>query len=125
MQLISSNGLQPYTDLNTKMATRDTGFSKPYGPMSGSDLKKIQAEVIKASAPKPKGTQAGHVVTNNDNHTRSITPTPKPKPKAPAKPKVVDDRRTPSKDIGALTSMQQKEKARKAALAAEIESQTN
>jgi hypothetical protein len=54
----------------------DTGFSEPYGPFSAADAKKIIAEITKPK-PKPKGTQAGHAVTDSKNNTKPLTPAQK------------------------------------------------
>ena len=55
----------------------DTGFSKPYGPFNAADVKKIAAEIAKEKTPKPKGTQAGHAVTDSKNNTKPLTPAQK------------------------------------------------
>ena len=42
--------------------------------------------LLEPSNPKPKGTQAGHAVTDSSNHTKPVTPAPK----APTKPAQCD-----------------------------------
>jgi len=53
--------------------------------------------VDRALSPKPKGTQAGHAVTNNDNHTKPISPAQK---QAEAKRPAVGTDKSAAKQYG-------------------------
>ena len=58
----------------------------------------IAAERKKAAeANKPKGTQAGHAVTNNDNHTKPVSPAEK---QAQAKRPAVGNDKAAAKEFG-------------------------
>ena len=66
---------QPHAPANPNL---DSGFNIPANQIKSSAKKTAPSAAAKPTTPKvmpqskPQGTQSGHAVTNNANHTRTV-----------------------------------------------------